>query len=230
MFSWLMAITIMLTIIVFKLDKEPDFRLPRWLVQIICIFQNFGNTLVDQLARSLEDKRGKRKHTRKYHHTRIQRRRNVTYIYAMAAVAMSSQTGANGERTTLFDSDSAPVGIDNRCSACISHRTEDFIGTLTDTNRCIKGFGGAITKAVKKGTLKWSWQAQAKIYGLVKTIALVSRRPVSHLQLTHICVSFTQKNWPLFFFFSKSVASQPGLTSCPHGKGGKQGTRRYNSQ
>ena len=33
-------------------------------------------------------------------------------------------------RTVLFDSDAKQIGIDNRCSACISHDINDFVGPV----------------------------------------------------------------------------------------------------
>ena len=57
-----------------------------------------------------------------------------------------------------FDTDSAPVGIDNSCTACISHVAQDFIGPLKDSGRTIKGFAGSRTKEVKIGTLVWIWE------------------------------------------------------------------------
>ena len=56
-----------------------------------------------------------------------------------------------------FDTDSAPMGIDNRCSGCISHVAEDFIGGLNDSNKTIKGFWGTRTSNIKIGTLRWIW-------------------------------------------------------------------------
>jgi hypothetical protein len=53
-----------------------------------------------------------------------------------------------------FDTDSKPVGIDNRCSACISHDVTDFIGEIRPSNRWIKGFGGSRTTNVQTGTLQ----------------------------------------------------------------------------
>jgi hypothetical protein len=50
------------------------------------------------------------------------------------------------------------VGIDNRCSGCISHVREDFIGLLQPTRRVIKGFGGSRMMNVSIGTLRWSWE------------------------------------------------------------------------
>ena len=59
-----------------------------------------------------------------------------------AVVAMSTKHAAAKQNTAYFDTDSMPIGIDNRCSACISHDIRDFVGTLQECNRTIKGFGG----------------------------------------------------------------------------------------
>ena len=56
-----------------------------------------------------------------------------------------------------FDTDSARIGIDNRCSGCISHRVEDFEGPLTDTDKTIRGFGGSRISNIKMGTIRWRW-------------------------------------------------------------------------
>ena len=55
--------------------------------------------------------------------------------------------------TIMFDSDSAAVGIDNQCSACISHISEDFVGDLVDSKRIVKGFTGTRTSGINIGTL-----------------------------------------------------------------------------
>ena len=57
--------------------------------------------------------------------------------------------------STTFDTDSTTVGIDNRCTACISDDVHDFIGPLQDSKRVIKGFGGSRTPNVKSGTICW---------------------------------------------------------------------------
>ena len=62
---------------------------------------------------------------------------------------------------TRFDTDSNPIGVDNRCSACISHISKHFIGDLTDSSRTIKGFAGSKTSRIKIGTLLWSWDNDA---------------------------------------------------------------------
>ena len=56
-----------------------------------------------------------------------------------------------------FDTDSSPVGVDNRCSGCISHKVTYFIRELVDCNITIKVFGGTRTMNIKIGTIKWSW-------------------------------------------------------------------------
>ena len=78
------------------------------------------------------------------------------YLLGYSAMAMKADVGIH-TNTMRFDTDSAKVGIDNRCSACISHVPQDFIGALTDSNRTIKGFGGSRTTGIKVGTLLWKW-------------------------------------------------------------------------
>ena len=54
-----------------------------------------------------------------------------------------------------WDTDSGIIGIDNRCSGCMSHEAADFTGDLKDCTRVIKGFGGTRHYNIKVGTL---WQ------------------------------------------------------------------------
>jgi len=76
---------------------------------------------------------------------------------ALPVVAMSAETSHN-PRHVRFDTDSGAIGIDNRCTACISHVAEDFEGPLVDSGRTIRGFGGSRTTNIKTGTLRWSWE------------------------------------------------------------------------
>ena len=64
---------------------------------------------------------------------------------------------ARKERQVRFDCDAVTVGIDNRCSGCISHKATDFVGRLRRTDKTIKGFGGITTFKVMQGTLNWKW-------------------------------------------------------------------------
>ena len=52
---------------------------------------------------------------------------------------------------------SVPIGIDHRCSLCISHVPEDFVGNLILSNRKIKGFGEILSPRIQVGTLLWRW-------------------------------------------------------------------------
>ena len=76
----------------------------------------------------------------------------------MIAVSMQAKTNAIHQNAVTFDTDSQEIGVDNRCTGCISHVAEDFIGPLQDCNRSIKGFGGTRTTNIKIDTLRWQWQ------------------------------------------------------------------------
>ena len=88
-------------------------------------------------------------------------RRYVRNLIVCSVVAMladpSGKATTKQQRTINFDTDAEQVGIDNRCSACISNKIEDFIGNPVQTKRSIKGFGGSRITNVMKGTIKWRW-------------------------------------------------------------------------
>eukprot|EP00978_Attheya_sp_CCMP212_P018474 scaffold50569_cov62-Attheya_sp.AAC.1 len=71
---------------------------------------------------------------------------------------MQAPTDLRKEQNVAFDTDSAPIGIDNRCSGCISHKVGNFIGELKESSsRAIKGIGGTQTTGLKMGTIVWRW-------------------------------------------------------------------------
>ena len=91
-------------------------------------------------------------------------RQSYTYrsrylVVAMSALAYPATAGTAIQpiKTLIFDSDQSPIGIDNRCSACISNCIHDFDGPMVETSSAIKGIGGAKITPVMKGTIKWSW-------------------------------------------------------------------------
>ena len=47
------------------------------------------------------------------------------------------------------------IGVDNQCSACITHVREDMPSELVPCHHSIKGFGGAKVWEVWRGTIKW---------------------------------------------------------------------------
>ena len=86
--------------------------------------------------------------------------KGIKSIVAFPIVAMPTKdqiSVSREQRIVNTDTDSDTIGIDNRCSACISHRIEDFIGNPVESKRTIRGFGGTHTKNIMMGTLKWSW-------------------------------------------------------------------------
>ena len=85
------------------------------------------------------------------------KKRGLRSLMAFTVVAMQASKGIH-DNAVSFDTDSAPVGVDNRCTGCISNRIEDFEGPLIESNRSIKGFGGSTTKNIMIGTIAWKWQ------------------------------------------------------------------------
>jgi hypothetical protein len=89
---------------------------------------------------------------------RTSRKRSRRLLALLAYSAVCHSTEACYTQSTeagYFDTDSKPVGIDNRCSACISHDVTDCIGELRPSNRWIKGFGGSRTTNIQTRTLQW---------------------------------------------------------------------------
>ena len=83
---------------------------------------------------------------------------NEILKYVEVKDAISYNKYDNGwEREQIFYTNSFSIGVDNRCSGCISHTVEDFVGPLKDCHRVIKGFGGTKTTKVNKVTIKRSW-------------------------------------------------------------------------
>ena len=78
-------------------------------------------------------------------------------VLANIALACPAKQMASKERIVKFNTNANPIGVDNRCSTCISPYVEDFIGPLEDMNKTIKGFAGAQTNNPKIGTLCWQW-------------------------------------------------------------------------
>ena len=72
-------------------------------------------------------------------------------------IAASSLDLSGPNQSNMFDSDSALIGIDNRCTACISPDLSDFIEPPEPVDTTLIGFGGAPTTGLRKGTVKWTW-------------------------------------------------------------------------
>ena len=79
------------------------------------------------------------------------------YVAAVVAMAAGARASSIAE-SDPFDTDSAVVGIDNRCSGCITHVRTDIPGELRECKRVVKGFGGERQFRVWTGTIHWSWE------------------------------------------------------------------------
>jgi hypothetical protein len=132
-------------------------RLKTWAIQC-------GSKMADPISKWANSRKERKTifERTKLERTEIARRmqkgndkRKMAFL-AFAVVAMQG-TGGLKDNHTSFDTDSAPIGIDNRCTGCISHRIEDFEGPLQESNRAIKGFGRTRTTNVKIGTIVWRW-------------------------------------------------------------------------
>jgi hypothetical protein len=58
----------------------------------------------------------------------------------------------------VFDTDSGAMGIDNRCSVCMSHIKADFVGELIQDRLAVTGFHGTETCTVYKSTIKVAYR------------------------------------------------------------------------
>ena len=71
-------------------------------------------------------------------------------------MAMPNKTSTpRNDNISQMDTDSATIGIDNRCTLCILHISEYFVGELRKPGRNIRGFVGVIQPKIKTGTLLW---------------------------------------------------------------------------
>jgi hypothetical protein len=82
---------------------------------------------------------------------------NVTRIMALAVTIVMETKSVKYKNPARFDTDSIAIGIDNRCTACISDRREHFIGDLKPGKKMIKGFHGEKETSVMSGTIRWRW-------------------------------------------------------------------------
>lgn len=125
---------------------------------------------VEKMGQLFEKYDNEMKHTekgktrlRKILRARVDHGKPQNFLRTLACVAlvMSAQEQAKAftarAREATFDTDSGKIGVDNRCTGCISTHKEDFVGPLKASKRVIKGFGGARTTGVMVGTLKWKW-------------------------------------------------------------------------
>ena len=87
------------------------------------------------------------------------RKRNWSWklrpLVACTVISMPATTRYH--HVTRVDTDSEMIGVDNRATAYISHKADDFIDDSIPTNRTIIGYNGSRTTGIKTGTLHWKW-------------------------------------------------------------------------
>ena len=130
----------------------------------------WANKIIDNIMGRLESTYAKRKISKRrliarrfsnqYHNTTgIKAKIRVIAFPIMALMANQKSTYTIAQqRNAKFDTDSKSIGVDNRCSACISNDIDDFIGNVTDSKRTIKGFGGTNINNIMTGTILWKWE------------------------------------------------------------------------
>jgi len=92
----------------------------------------------------------------KSHHLRTSQHRWKAIM--TVHLLLATPATRNGLNLLHFDSESAPIRIDNCCSKCISNDIQDFIpSTIRNTNKVVRGFKGEECAATCRGTIKWSW-------------------------------------------------------------------------
>ena len=64
--------------------------------------------------------------------SKVQRKASRIIGIGMSTMAYQSKMGTHTNNIS-FDTDSAPIVIDKRCTVCISHVAQDFIGPLVDS-------------------------------------------------------------------------------------------------
>ena len=70
-------------------------------------------------------------------------------------VCMPAKSGQSKSSNMIFDTDSGDVGVDNRCTACMSNVETDFVGDLIQVKKWVKGFNGSRVYSLFKGTIRW---------------------------------------------------------------------------
>jgi len=78
-------------------------------------------------------------------------------VLVLQVLVLTATTACCPEQV-YFDTDSHSIGIDNWCSACISHDIANCIDTPRPIPGSINGFGEAKTLNVQISTIRWQWE------------------------------------------------------------------------
>jgi hypothetical protein len=78
-------------------------------------------------------------------------------VLAMAVMMAMESSREKRANAAHFDTDTTTIGVDNRCTACISDKREHFMDNLILGRKVIKGFHGSRTTKVMSATMLWKW-------------------------------------------------------------------------
>ena len=138
-----------------KQEPQPYDRSKGWLQQTL----THTNRTIERWAEwgeTMIPKNQQRKRNKEP--SRPRRQKSPSARLCQAAIMAMAAKCAAATACHPFDSDSTLVGIDNRCSGCITQVRSDIPGGLQPCKRAIKGFGGAKTYEVWIGTIHWTWE------------------------------------------------------------------------
>ena len=89
--------------------------------------------LIEQQSRSWGKPRRYLCKSKTYHRKNKGTKKVQTSAIIMTAViVMQAKYGHTNAHTVIFDTDTHPIGVDNRCTVCISHVADDFVGPSHD--------------------------------------------------------------------------------------------------
>ena len=157
--NYALAVTIILCYTLFwQADNEarpyvPKSKRPKHCAWLTLSIKRLTDAIKQwEVGQKSRKKRTKRASIRYSPCTMAHRRTRAVLVNEVIAMQTHMSKHTNN---ASFDTDSGSVGIDNRCSGCMSDKASDFDGELRPVKRTIKGFGGSKTYNVMMGTLKW---------------------------------------------------------------------------
>jgi hypothetical protein len=131
----LQIVTVLLYVCIFKRDEQRrDYRrrttLDKLLSRAHDVIERSMTRLGDWILKCRSNP-GKTQRRKLQSALKRHASRSRTMGLAMSVLAMHARTAVSTERMTQFDTDGEWVGVDNRCTGCISHVRSDFVSDLT---------------------------------------------------------------------------------------------------
>lgn len=152
-FSPMIALILSLVVMMLKTNERTKTSKWRWEATQMATY------LFDHTLKFVNDYCPRKQRVYK----RRKRKRSPRYLAMVTVIQFARhmqvcQAALAYNNVVRFDTDGKPIGVDNRCSVCISDQISDFEGPLKASQRSIKGFNGSRTQNIMTGTIKWSWE------------------------------------------------------------------------